>query len=287
MTYPLPIDETIGTCVANVATKMLTDLMADHPAINTIRFMYGPPMELANIIKKLGESSKRNEIYPAIMLFSDVDTSNSSVRGLPYDVTLNMAIVMPNHKADMEATERISTNFVPILRPIYKEFINQIFRSGYFHLQSPNQITGHGIERIGGAVLNGPNAFNTYIDAIEIRGMKLTPTLKGSVYVGTTQKVWRTVVLYIKASPDNTQLIQVGGGRFIQKEYAAGNTLQPKKIGDANGYLAGKTIELPWFYSDTPRSVISYDDETGTWDRTANNGFTAGSYITIKFLDNA
>lgn len=301
MYKPLPINETIGACVSNVATRLLSQLQESDSNIQTINFMFGHPTELLGILKKMSESpNKRYEKFPVVMLLADVNQSQSSVKGLPYDVSLNMVIAMSNEKPDMEASQRISAKFVPILRPIYEDLINEIFKSGYFHLQSTNQISGYATERLywgrAGALGNDAIKLNDRVDAIQIEGMKLTPSLKGTISVGNTLKVWRSVVLDIVASParpgsitypiDEDVFVRVGGGKLMYKQYAVGNTVKPVVFGETDGYLAGKMVEMPWFYSDNPDSLVDFDSTTGEWDRTTDGGFSPGAYLTVKFLDN-
>lgn len=303
MFTPLPINETFGACVANTELKLLTQLQEADENITGINFFFAHPWEILAVLKKLSEGNgeQRRQKFPAVMLFADVTQSSSSVKGLPYDVSLNFVIAMSNNKPDMQASQRISTKFVPILRPIYKELIEQLFRTGYYHLQSTNQISGNAIERLywGREQLQGGNdavKLNDYVDAIEVRGLKLTPTLKGTITTGNTLKVWRTVVLDIVESParpdevtypiDETVFVRVGAGKLMYKQYAPGNTLKPVCHGETEGYLAGKMVEYPWYYSDNPTSIFDYDSTTGEWDESDNGGFSAGAYLTMKFLDN-
>ena len=101
---------------------------------------------------------------------------------------------------------------------------------------------------------------------------------------------WKTIVLFIKTSPDPTKLIAVGNGRFIQQEYAVGNTLTPKKIGDGNGYLAGREVQYPFAYNNQIQTVPVYDTVRGIWDRSADAvspsfGFMDGDFVAITFKD--
>jgi len=101
---------------------------------------------------------------------------------------------------------------------------------------------------------------------------------------------WKTIVLFIKTSPDPTKLIPVGNGRFIQQEYAVGNTLTPKKIGDGNGYLAGREVQYPFAYNNQIQTVPVYDTVRGIWDRSADAvspsfGFMDGDFVAITFKD--
>lgn len=100
------------------------------------------------------------------------------------------------------------------------------------------------------------------------------------------QPMQKSVVLYIKASPNPANLISVGNGLFMYAEYAEGNTLTPLITTSATGYLAGKNMELPFGYNDTNDSLPNYNLSTGTWTKTGiPYGFNDGDYVTLTFTD--
>lgn len=101
-------------------------------------------------------------------------------------------------------------------------------------------------------------------------------------------EMWRSIRLYIKTTPNPAALIPVGYGKFIQQEYAPGATLTPMRIGDGNSYIAGRQVEYPFTYNDTPISVPAYNEVTGVWTRQivdGNGGFNDGDFVAITFLD--
>ena len=96
----------------------------------------------------------------------------------------------------------------------------------------------------------------------------------------------KSVVLYIKASPDTSVLIPVGNGLYMYQEYAEGNTLTPLVTTSATGYLAGKNMELPFGYNDTNDSLPNFNLSTGVWTKTGTPyGFNDGDYVTLTFTD--
>lgn len=96
----------------------------------------------------------------------------------------------------------------------------------------------------------------------------------------------RSIVLYIKTTPDPSLLIAVGNGQFIQQEYAPTNVLTPKRDGDTNGYLAYKNMEYPFVYNEQNVSVPDFDRATGGWTKTGDpTGFQDGDFVTITFTD--
>ena len=96
----------------------------------------------------------------------------------------------------------------------------------------------------------------------------------------------RSIVLYIKTTPDPGNLIPVANGAFIQAEYAPGDTLTPMLIGAGIGYLAGKQLYRPIFLNETPLSLFNFDIPTGVFDRTDFGGFNDGDILTLTFSDN-
>lgn len=100
------------------------------------------------------------------------------------------------------------------------------------------------------------------------------------------QLIPQSLVLFIKNSPDPTQLIQVGQSAFIRAQYAPSNTLIPIVNGASNGWLAGRKVNYPFYYNSTPEMTPTYNATTGTWDRTAQGGFVDGDIVIIQVLNN-
>jgi hypothetical protein len=97
----------------------------------------------------------------------------------------------------------------------------------------------------------------------------------------------RSIVLYIKSSPDTSKTIPVGNGLFIYQEYAEGSTLQPLYTNSNSPYLAGRNVELPFFGTDNVIiSLPDYNTGTGKWTRGSDvGGFNDGEYYTITAQD--
>lgn len=100
----------------------------------------------------------------------------------------------------------------------------------------------------------------------------------------------QSLKLYIVDSPDPNSKIQVGLNKWIQKEYAPGNTLKPMATGDGNSFLAGRKVLYPFTYDNgaiqEDEGYNQYNEVTGIWDRTAQGGFNAGDKVTITVLVN-
>lgn len=188
--FPRSVESIISDCVGAVSQRILAQLIDANPKINSLSFMFGHPLELKNLIMKKGEArATKYDRFPVVMLFSDIVGGASSVRGGFQDVTLNMVIAMTTDPSFI-ASQRTATNFDPILRPIYQELIQEIWRCGQFHIQSVRSIMGRDIERYfwGREGIQGGSAspMNDCIDAIEIKGLRVTQTRPGnSIYQNT------------------------------------------------------------------------------------------------------
>jgi hypothetical protein len=182
MKFPVALPVVIEQCVSNVATGILSQLQTANSDILSLGFMYGHITEILQTLAEMERAKTQKYLkYPVVMLFTDVVTSPSSVRGLANDVTLNLAIVMSS-TATLKAAERETINFAPILRPIYQALIKEMAGCGFFWVQSPKKLLGYATERfyLGRESLDGgtANKLNDYADAIEIKGLKLTQTNK-------------------------------------------------------------------------------------------------------------
>ena len=96
------------------------------------------------------------------------------------------------------------------------------------------------------------------------------------------QLIPQSLRLRIVASPDNTALIQVGVDKYIQQQYAPASSLTPKRIGDVNGWLAGRKVNYPFVYNSTNNDYPDYDENTGIWVK----DFEDGDEVIITVMNN-
>ncbi len=143
-----------------------------------VYFDYGHYNEVTrNLTNKDGGTTSKTKKYPLIWLVMDfVEKCGEIVNGyceLP-DVQILIATVTT---PAITAPERIQKTFVPRLIPVYQELMKQIADSGHFDV-TEDAIPHERILRPywGGqdALGNGTaNLFNDFIDAIQIRRLKL------------------------------------------------------------------------------------------------------------------
>ena len=194
--HPDPVVTTMSGIVEKVNSSILAKLQEANGSILSVGYMYGHPLELVQTLKEKTENpgvaqpdgsvtGGKFDMFPVVMLFTDIVSKPSKVRGLFKDVNLDIVIAM-NTDPTLKAADREAKNFVPILRPIYYELINQIVASGAFWVQSQKQILGYDTDRYywgkTGIYGNTGNQFNDYLDASEIKGLPLTINYKNQPF---------------------------------------------------------------------------------------------------------
>lgn len=145
------------------------------------------------------------------------------------------------------------------------------------------------LERYSGGIKKGVldknmNKFLAFRVDVEIR---YNAALSQSTPVRQLEPMDKLIVLFIKNSPDPTQLIPVGNGKFIYKEYAPTNVLMPILKDTATPYLAYKNVQMLVF-NNGPDLLANYNQTAGAWDRTGQGtpyGFNDGDFAGILFTD--
>lgn len=176
------IKDEIERC-ANVAN---TKFMAtNYPLLSNevkgcmtgVNFLWGHPLEIANtLLEYTKHKDKKFEKFPLIALYTDINVQVGKYGD--YD-GVNLTIIIANAtNQKLTSAQREVRNFIPILRPIYGYFIDELERSSVFSIQDPKQDMKHNmIERFfwgkEGIYNNTGNVFNDYIDAIEISNLDL------------------------------------------------------------------------------------------------------------------
>lgn len=99
-----------------------------------------------------------------------------------------------------------------------------------------------------------------------------TPTVK------TTQC---SIEVYIVDNPDTSIPFLLCNGDTVQREYAPADTLT---ILDMDGvpYLPGLNVLRPYFYADGVSQEMLYNSVTGTFDYSAQGGFSSRSLFTVN-----
>jgi hypothetical protein len=94
-----------------------------------------------------------------------------------------------------------------------------------------------------------------------------------------------TPVFFIKAVPDPSKTITVGGDVLIYQEYAPTNVLVPTRVDNGQPYLAGMNTIL-FNYNNSTDLLADWDSDAGSWTRTGlPYGFNDGDFAGITFTD--
>lgn len=174
---PTIIVDVFGDIVSKVSASLTAQLRDFDQGITGVHYLHGHPME---IIETLSQKAKSNvhkwKKYPLVALFQDFPERKFSEPGIESEPSLHLIIARataPTYKAD----QRYEKNFKPVLYPIYVELLNQISISKVFMTYGTSQIPHVKIDRLywgrEGLYGNEGNAFNDWVDCIEIRDLKL------------------------------------------------------------------------------------------------------------------
>lgn len=133
-------------------------------------YEHGHPDEIARVLSEKDNSSKyKFQKFPLIVLYQDFEEDRSEL-GVYCKCSLNFAIINITKETN-RTPQRYTDNFVPILYPIYNDFLKAINNSrsfiskkGIFHTKTDRLLWGR----------SNQNILNTAIDAIEITKMDLT-----------------------------------------------------------------------------------------------------------------
>jgi hypothetical protein len=131
----------------------------------------------ADVAKKMKNKVTHSEPgYPLVWLVINtlrIDRSRPDIYG---EARFDMILAMPTDEK-YTSQERTENVFKARLYPIYDELLKQISECSFFLMPSKNFINHEPLEKhYWGGTESGADAknlFNTYIDAIHIRGMQL------------------------------------------------------------------------------------------------------------------
>lgn len=144
-----------------------------------VNFMHGHHSEITQVLTDLTQDIDASAgKYPLIALFQDFEEKKGN-----YFIELPAIQIIIATLTDKNylAAERYDKTFIPVLYPIYNEFIRQIAISTYFKESSVNKIAHTKIDRLfwgkNGLYGNTGNVFNDFIDAIEIKNLNLNVKL--------------------------------------------------------------------------------------------------------------
>ena len=137
-----------------------------------VNYMHGHPMEINNVLQAWGKKPENSEIkYPLIALFQDFDEERGTNTGIMAEVSLEL-IITTRTDPKFTADERMCKTFIPILYPLYDQFIQSLSRSGYFLIRNFSQIKHTKTDRMYWG-RNNNAVFGDYVDAVHIQNLEL------------------------------------------------------------------------------------------------------------------
>ncbi len=184
-----------------IADKTFAAVM---PEINTATggSMVGSfiPGTLLHIVARLEEMSSdpgvKDNRFPLIGFVHDFKTTYFKNNPIP-EVTVRIFIANLTAQ-DRRTEDRMTVNFMPILYPLFSEFISQIKASNYFMKDYGSEIEMEIFDRMhwGKEGIYGPEKYeiNEFIDGIEIQNMRLRLNIPNCISTGLS--VGQTKIIY-------------------------------------------------------------------------------------------
>jgi hypothetical protein len=176
-----PVVKIFQEIVERVNLSLMAELQTLEPTIEGIQYEHGHPREIVETLQQKDQSATyRFQKYPIIALFQDFPETNIGI-GYQTEVNLNLIIAKGTRK-DYKAKERYDYNFLPFLYPIYEELLKEIDRDKRIQTYGVQSIDHVKWDRLfwgrNGLFGNDSNIFSDYLDAIEIKNLKLKINLK-------------------------------------------------------------------------------------------------------------
>lgn len=137
-----------------------------------VHYEHGHPFEIDNILQSWEKTPANSAVkYPLIALFQDFEETRGTATGTMAEVKLEL-IIATMTKPEYNASQRMCYSFIPILYPIYDQFIKSVYKSGYFFETNKEQIQHTKTDRMFWGK-NKAAAFGDYVDAIQITNLQL------------------------------------------------------------------------------------------------------------------
>lgn len=137
-----------------------------------VHYQHGHPQEIDDTLQawsKTPDNSGRK--YPLIALFQDFDERRGVGAGVMAEINVDILIATMT-RPELTASQRMAISFVPLLYPLYNQFVESVCRSGYFMGATPTSLQHTKTDRMFWG-RNKAAAFGDYVDAIHIQKMKL------------------------------------------------------------------------------------------------------------------
>ena len=159
------IPDLVRDVVAKVATTLQTQVYYD----------YGHYSEVVKNMDEKDKSYTNKAKYPLVWLVMDFEETMGGKSGDYAELNLQL-IIATDTNAEYTMQERRDKSYLPVLYPIYAELLNQFSLSKVF--KTAYKISHTKIDRPYWGVQSGlgngtGNLFNDFIDAIQIKNLKV------------------------------------------------------------------------------------------------------------------
>lgn len=167
MSQPVYIVDEIAAVVDQVNTALTAASFGHLP----VYYMYGHPKEISGRLQEMSNSpTEGHKKFPLVILFTDI-TIEHDTPGFYGAARLRMLvanITQPGYISD----ERTALNFKPVIHPIKDELIKQISLHRQFTYEEELRYSETDMYYYGSQI-NDKNVFNDYIDATELRDIRI------------------------------------------------------------------------------------------------------------------
>lgn len=159
--------------VALVSAALMPQFNDLNRGIQQISYLHGPIKEINNKLTAATKDPSQKVLkYPLVILFQPFEEGRGTDNGV--DTTDNIRIIIVTETLpEIFTEERYAVNFVPILRPIYDELLNQLALDERVMAANVSLIQHTKVEWPFWDDGNDKNPFNDRLDIIEIKGLKL------------------------------------------------------------------------------------------------------------------
>lgn len=186
-----PLAHLIKDVVDIVSDEILADLQCADENIRTINYQYGSLSEIKETLKQWSaDKEEKHNKYPCIFLVLDASEQKGLVSG--YRTKHRCTIGLVHHtEQQYTAQERYDNIVVPVLYPLYQNFIDNLISCGFFVAYDEKDIPHTKIDRMNMGkekfvIIDGV-AFD-HLDAIEMQNLELTAEQTDSLTSNQTFK---------------------------------------------------------------------------------------------------
>ena len=186
---PIDLPQVFSTIAAKTFSAIMPELNTNLSSSMVPLFLHGTTLEIVKELEVMSNDyQKKNSRFPLIALIGDpiMDYSKNDL-----NPTFNGTIIIVNLTEQTYNSEaRRLRNFIPILRPLYAEFVSQVNKSNLI-VHDYGQVFRHKYTEHyhwGKDGLYGHNGYqlNEFIDGIELSNIELKLNLPNCLNSGLT-----------------------------------------------------------------------------------------------------